>query len=165
MKKAPWVFIAPAIALLGLLFYVYAGPRPPAPEPVLLTLYIHDQCGGCGVDVPGCGDCKDMDLLHLLIKSQLGDRLYDGSIEYRMFNTRFTAQEQNRTLRSEQYGAPQGIRHIRPVAFIGTQEAGLYLFGEALMPYVGGMLDRYVAGEDMEWIQQEIDMLWERLEP
>jgi len=129
--------------------------------PVLLTVYLYDRCGGCGVDSPGCGDCKDIVKYHGIIKRQLGDRLYDGAIVYRMLNCRLLAYDGACGERGARYGVPHEIQYIRPMTYIGAEDSGLYLPGEALLPHIGEMLDRYAAGEDMGVIQKDIINIYE----
>ena len=124
--------------------------------PVLLTIYVYDQCGGCETEGPGCGQCKALDKIQGMARAQLGDRLYDGSIEYRTYNTRTKAHALGLIERSARYGAPDELAGVVPVAFIGTDAAGLYLPGEALMPHVGEMMDRYMGGESVAKIQDDI---------
>lgn len=124
--------------------------------PVFLIVYAYDQCGGCGVDGPGCGDCKDIDRYHAIIKGQFGDRLYNSGIEYRMFNCRILAHGEALRERCAAYGVPDDMLYIRPMTLIGTEDAGLYLPGEDLLFYAGEMLDRYAAGENAAGIQSDI---------
>jgi len=127
--------------------------------PIMLAIYNYDLCGGCSgsVDTRGCGDCKDTVKLHAVIKKQLGDRLYDGTIEYRILNTRVRANEEARLQWGQRYGVPAESRYIRPVAYIGWPDSGVYLLGDEAMKYVGEALDRLVRGEDAESVQRDID--------
>jgi len=126
------------------------------PEPVLLTVFLYDSCGGCGVGLLGCGTCDVQDRLHLQILAQFGDRLHDGSITYRLLNTRLDINEATRQERSDGFGVPEEMRRILPIAFIGNEGEGVFLVGDAVMPYVQEMLDRYVAGEDVADLQSDI---------
>jgi hypothetical protein len=155
--------IARAAKKLALVFLALLLTQIPAaasvqekPGPVLLTVYLYDKCGGCGVNSPGCGDCKDIVKYHGIIKKQLGDRLYDGTITYRMLNCRLLVYNDACSERAKLYGAPEDIQNVRPLTFIGAEDSGLYLPGTALLPYVGEMLDRYIAGEDIGNIQKDI---------
>jgi hypothetical protein len=125
-------------------------------ESVLLTVYIYDRCGGCGDNNPGCGECVETLRYHGIINEQLGDRLYGGPIVYRLFNCRLDAHEEARVTRGKSYGVPESLLHIRPMIYIGDEAEGVYLPGEALIAYAGEMLDRYVAGESMESIRNDI---------
>ena len=127
-------------------------------EPVLLTVYIYDRCGGCSgsVETLGCGECKDTVTLHGIIKKQLGDRLYDGTIEYRLLNCRNSIHEEGCVRRGERYGVDEEWKYVRPVAYIGAEESGLYLPGENAMPLIKEMLDRYIQHENIALIQQDI---------
>jgi hypothetical protein len=131
-------------------------PNSAKAGPVLLTIYLYDQCGGCESEGPGCGRCKDMDRVQGAVRSQLGDRLYDGSIEYRTFNSRTRVHFIGHIERCERYGVPADMQNIQPAAFIGADESGLYLLGDGLMPYIREMLDRYIAGENIHIIQDDV---------
>ena len=144
------------IILILLLTQIPAAASVRRPGPVLLTVYIYDRCGGCGVNSPGCGDCKDIQKYHGIVKKQLGDRLYDGTIVYRMYNMRLLAYQTEDEDRGARYGVPAELREIRPMTYIGAADSGLYLPGEALLPYVGEMLDRYEGGENLADIQKDI---------
>jgi len=130
--------------------------------PVLLTVYLDDLCGGCSgsVNTIGCGDCKDTAKLHAIIKKQLGDRLYDGTIEYRMLNTRVQVNEETRLQWAQRYDVPAESRHIRPAAYIGWPETGVYLLGDEAMVFVREALDRLVRGEDAEAVQRDMTELF-----
>ena len=124
--------------------------------PVMLIVYAYDRCGGCGADGPGCGECKDLERLHNIVKKQLGERLYGGAIVYRMFNTRIRAVENECVSKGETYGVPDEFRKIRPITFIGREDGGLYLPGEPLMQFIGHALDRFLAGDDLEHVQSDL---------
>jgi len=123
---------------------------------ILLTIFLFDRCGGCGSDNPGCGDCKDVNRVHDIIKAQLGDRLYDGSIEYRILNCRYSANDAACQERGALYGVPEDLLALLPITFIGAMNNGIYLPGEALFPFVKEMLDRYAGGEELNEIQADI---------
>jgi len=125
-------------------------------EKILLTIFLFDRCGGCGSDNPGCGDCKDVNRVHDIIKAQLGDRLYDGSIEYRILNCRYSVNDTACQERGARYGVPEDVLALLPITFIGAPDNGIYLPGEALFPYVKEMLDRYAGGEELNKIQADI---------
>jgi hypothetical protein len=134
-----------------------------APEPtkqaydVELKIFCFDLCGGCGVDSPGCGNCQDIVRYHAIIKGQLGNRLYDGTILYRILNCRLEANDHSYDAYAAAYGIPQDLYGYLPVAFIGDEEHGIYLIGEPMLDYVGAYLDRYLAGEDVAALQAEIN--------
>ena len=130
-----------------------AGSSSYESTPVLLTIYLFDQCGGCETEGPGCGQCKVMDRIQGAVRAQLGDRLYDGSIEYRTFNSRTKTHALGLVERRKLYGVPDEFASVIPITFIGTGESGLYLLGDALIPYIGEMLDRYIGEDDIEAIQ------------
>jgi hypothetical protein len=160
VKSAVKIFILSLLTVLSALVSPSAGVISKK-APVLLTVYIYDQCGGCGVDGPGCGECKESVKCHGIIKEQFGGRLYDGTIEYRLLNCRINAHEAARAARGEIYGVPDGLRHIRPVTYIGDENGGLYLPGEALLPYAAEMLDRYINGAELNETQNEILEIYE----
>lgn len=126
---------------------------------VELTVFCFDQCGGCGVDSPGCGDCQDIVRYHAIIKGQLGNRLYDGTMLYRILNCRLEANDRSYDAYSATYGIPQELYGYLPVVFIGDETHGIYLVGEPMLDYVGEYLDRYLAGEDIATLQAEIDQV------
>lgn len=126
---------------------------------VELTVFCFDQCGGCGVDSPGCGDCQDIVRYHAIIKGQLGNRLYDGTMLYRILNCRLEANDRSYDAYSAAYGIPQELYGYLPVVFIGDETHGIYLVGEPMLDYVGEYLDRYLAGEDIATLQAEIDQV------
>ena len=132
-------------------------------EPIRLTVFVYDSCGGCGVGMLGCGTCDIQDRLHFQIVAQFGDRLHDGSIRYRLHNTRLDIQNDMWQEYSVRFGVAEDLRGVLPVAFIGTEYAGLYLAGDALVPFIQEMLDRYLAGEAREDIQRDIELLLESL--
>lgn len=135
----------------------------PTPAPtertydVELTVFCFDLCGGCGVDSPGCGNCQDIVRYHGIIKGQLGNRLYDGTMLYRILNCRLEANDRSYDAYYAAYGIPQELYGYLPVVFIGDEEHGVYLGGEPMLDYVGEYLDRYLAGEDLATLQAEID--------
>ena len=129
-----------------------------SPEPVLLTVFVYDLCGGCSsaVESVGCGECKDINRYHGIVRVQMGDRLYDGSIEYRILNCRENDNNDISDQRGRRYGVPEELLLIRPMTYIGTEDRGLYLPGEDALHYVKEALDRYQAGEDVGDIQGDI---------
>ena len=125
-------------------------------SPVLLRVYLYDRCGGCGSNTPGCGDCKDTQKDHGIIKKQLGDRLYDGTITYRMLNCRLLVNNAECGDWAARYGVPEEYLNIRPLTFIGTEDSGIYLPGIQMLPYIGEMVDRYEGGDNISDIQNDI---------
>jgi len=125
------------------------------PNQVLLIVYVYDPCGGCGVG-QGCGECTEMARYAAMVVSQLGSLFRDGYVDYRMRNARIPSAEESRIARSKSYGIPEDLRYIWPTVFIGSEESGIYLLGEEMMPYIREMLDRYKDGEDAKTLQQEI---------
>jgi len=147
----------PALIITALLLtQIPAAASARRAQPVLLTVYLYDKCGGCGVDSPGCGECKEIVKYHAIIKKHLGDRLYDGTIVYRMLNVRLLVYNGDCADRGARYGVPAELIGIRPMTYIGSEDSGLYLPGEALLPHIGEMLDRYVRGENIGDIQRDI---------
>ena len=130
-------------------------------EPIRLTVFVYDSCGGCGVGMLGCGACDVQDRLHFQILAQFGDRLHDGTIRYRLLNTRLDIQNDMWLEQSEYFGVSEELRNILPIAFIGTAYEGIYLAGDELVPFIQEMLDRYLAGEAREDIQRDIMLLIE----
>jgi len=124
--------------------------------PIRLTVFVYDNCGGCGVGLVGCGTCDIQDRLHFQILAQFGDRLHDGSIRYRLHNTRLDVQNDMWLEHSEHFSVTDELRGILPIAFIGTEYEGIYLAGDELVPFIQEMLDRYLAGEAREDIQRDI---------
>ena len=124
---------------------------------VELYVFLFDKCGGCGVDSPGCGNCQDIARYHGIIKGQLGNRLYDGTILYRMLNCRLEASDRSYEAYYAAYGIPQDLYGYLPTIYIGTPEGGVYLVGEKMLDYVGEYLDKYLASDDLAALQQEID--------
>jgi hypothetical protein len=136
-----------------------ASPTPFADSPILLTVFVFDSCGGCGVGLTGCGACDVKDSLHIRLLNQFGGfggRLHDGSIEYRLLNTRLLENGDLHQERNDRFGVPEGLRNMLPAAFIGTAYEGIYLIGDDIVPFVQPMLDRYLAGEDRLELQREI---------
>ena len=160
-KRPRILFITVAFALFAaaLAFTVYGGSGQELREPVLLTVFVYDDCGGCGVGDLGCGTCDIFDELNMLMRDKFGDRLNDGSITYRLFNTRIQTNEENRRIRVERYGVPPEHQNTLPVAFIGTAYEGIFLAGDENMLFVKEKLDRYLAGESITDIQESINIL------
>jgi len=153
--------LLPSLVVLWLCIVPIAGGSINA-EPVLLHVYLFDRCGGCGSDNPGCGECKDVNRTHDTIKGQLGDRLYNGTIVYRILNCRYTANEIACKERGEQYGVPVELMNFRPITYIGTEDAGLYLPGDGLLPFAAEIIDRYIGGDGLTEIQADILKVYER---
>jgi len=128
-----------------------------APSGIPLYIYLDDRCGGCGVDSPGCGDCEDMVTYHGIIRRQLGDRLYDGSIEYRMFNCRLLVNQEMYEQTADAFEVPRELFPWLPSTFIGEAGQGVYLVGEASLEIVGETLDKLIAGADPTELQAEIN--------
>ena len=126
------------------------------PRQPLLIVYVYDPCGGCGAGVQGCGECLEMARINVMVINQLGSLFRDGYVEYRIHNSRSRYFEENRLARAERYDIPDDLQNIWPTVFIGTEDSGLYLLGEDLMPYIREMFDRYMSGEDAEALQREI---------
>jgi len=112
--------------------------------PVPLTVFLYDNCGGCGVGLQGCGACDEQDRLHLMIFRQFGNRLHDGGIVYRLFNTRLPMHDENRRELSEAFGMAEELRGVLPVAFIGDGEHGIYVVGEDMMAGLMEIFDEFV---------------------
>ena len=125
------------------------------PDRVQIIVYVYDPCGGCGVG-QGCGECTELGRYNAMVMNQLGSLFSDGYVVYRMHNSRILHFEENRIARSKRYGIPEELRLIWPTVFIGTEDSGLYLLGEELMPYIREILDRFMDGEDVEGLQREI---------
>lgn len=137
-----------ALVLLLVLMALPQGVLPESGEAadagVGLIVFVWDPCGGCGMDNPGCGECKDMLMYHDTIKKQLGDRLYDGSLVYRMHNCKLTVNEEKYKEYLELFGREEdGL----PAVFIGDAEDGVVLFGVEKLETVAEVLDQYLAGE------------------
>lgn len=153
------IVAALAIALSG---GAASTQQAPVDDRLQLTIFVLDLCGGCGVDSPGCGNCQDIVKYHGIIKSQLGNRLYDGTIHYLMPNCRILANEDNYFAHFESYGVHAELYGYRPAIFIGDGATGIYLIGEQMLGYVGEYVDKFLACEDAEAIaalQIEIDEL------
>lgn len=129
--------------------------QPAAPAP--LTIFLVDKCGGCGVDSPGCGNCEDTVIYHGVVKEQLGDRLYNGSIEYRMLNCKMLANDALADEYAEAFDVSDDVRKRLPLIFIGEAGNGVYIFGEEGLSIIAEVMDKYQAGMDTEALQQEID--------
>ena len=125
-------------------------------EPVQITVFLYDDCGGCGVGNLGCGPCLDLERLNIFIRTQFGERLNDGSIEYRILNTRISTNNEAHAERSVLYGVPAELRTTLPIAFIGNDEYGIFLPGEDLMEYVYRMFAKYSDRECLTQLQNEI---------
>ena len=164
MKK----LILAAFIILALLLTTASGVviRGPA-SPVLLTVYTIDFCIGCSEssDGGGCGECREIVKLHTLIKKQLGGRLYDGTIVYRMYNCRNSELERASARHAERYGIPADLRRILPIAYIGAEGSGVYLPGEEAMQYIQVILDRYIRGENADAIQLDIAQILNSTKP
>ena len=151
------VFAAlPALALTSTLD-LELDIQPHEGVDVELVVFLFDKCGGCGTDNIGCGNCKDMVKFHGIIKEQLGDRLYDGTIYYAMHNCRIELNDAMYDEYFKRYGIPEELYGYQPATFIGTPDGGLYLIGEQMFPYVQKYIDMYLEGGDLEEIQKEID--------
>ena len=159
--------------LLGLLTVVFSLPvlaegatEPPAEaaapesaaesEAVELYVFLWDRCGGCGVDAPGCGECRDTERFHLSIKNQLGSELYDGSVTYRMLNCRYEEFRVQFDEFSERYGVQEEWRNLLPAVFIGRGGSGVYMIGEEAIEDVAEVLHAFEAAEDLAPLQQQI---------
>ena len=151
IKKTVLLFLVVFTAVLA-----SASENGQNQRPVELSVYLYDECGGCGANNPGCGECRLIDRYHGIIKKQFGDRLYEGGIEYRMFNCRLDVNDLRRVEKSALFGVPGRLRNARPITFIGSDGDGVYLPGEETLNYAGEALDRYMAGEDVEIIQRDI---------
>ena len=124
-----------------------------------LYVFLWDRCGGCGVDAPGCGECRDTERYHLSIKEQLGDRMYDGTLTYRMLNCRYEEFRQQYAQFQESYGVQTEWHDLLPAVFIGRDGSGVYMTGEAAIADVGEVLAAYEAAADdeaLQALQQEI---------
>jgi hypothetical protein len=124
---------------------------------VEMYVFLFDKCGGCGVDSPGCGNCQDIVRYHGIIKGQLGNRLYDGTILYRMLNCRLEVNDHSYDAYYAAYAIPQDLYGYLPTVFLGTPEGGVYLVGEKMLDYVGEYLDKYLTSDDLAALQAEID--------
>lgn len=129
--------------------------------PVHLTVFVYDSCGGCGVGMLGCGACDIQDRLHLQIRAQLGDRLHDGSIRYRLHNTRLDTHRDMHVDMIEHFNVTENLHSILPIAFIGSEYEAFYLAGDDMVPFIQEKLDRYLAGECMDVIRKDIIDLME----
>ena len=127
-----------------------------AEEPVDLYIFLWDRCGGCGVDVPGCGECRDTERFHLSVKDQLGARLYDGSLTYRILNCRYEENREKFEKFSTDYNVAEAWFDYLPAVFIGRNGSGVYMVGEDAIEDVGATLDAYLGGEDLEELQQAL---------
>lgn len=130
---------------------------------VELYVFLDDPCGGCGVDNPGCGNCEVIVRYHGIIKRQLGERLYDGTITYRMLNCRMEAHYEIYEKFFDDYGVYEELRGYLPTVFIGTEGKGVFMVGEESLEYVGEVLNAYADGTDTAEIQTEIDARYEKV--
>ena len=135
----------------------YAESATEAEAAFDLHVFILDRCGGCGVDNPGCGNCTDTGLYHTNIKNQLGDRLYDGSMNYRIFNCRYTDNVKLYQENYEKYGVYADLKGYLPTIFIGKDGVGVFLYGVPAFDVVGQAVEDYESGKDLAEIQAWID--------
>ena len=127
-------------------------------QPVELTVYVYDLCGGCGGGVmPGCGDCEATIEYHGALTRALGDYLYDGSIIYRMPNARM----QDKLLEYEEFAAEMGVDEARyayfPAVFITQDRKGFYMVGEEAFYDTVEFLEAYINGTPVAELQAEAD--------
>lgn len=115
------------------------------PLPINLIIFLFDPCGGCGVSPSGCGNCEYTDETHGIIKKQLGDRLYDGSIEYRIFNTKFADNIELYNQYAADYSVEESQRGQLPMIFFGESALGVYARGQDAIERAGEILDEYIA--------------------
>ena len=130
--------------------------------PVDLYVFLWDRCGGCGVDAPGCGECRDTERYHLSIKEQLGDEMYDGSVTYRMLNCRYEEFRVQFAVFSENYGVREDWLNVLPAVFIGRDGAGVYMIGEEAIGDIAEILHEYEETDDVEALQQMVFERWEQ---
>lgn len=158
MKRRIWtLFLALLLTAASLpCFALAAGEEVPGEAPVDLYVFLWDRCGGCGVDAPGCGECRDTERFHLSIKDQLGTKIYDGSVTYRMLNCRYEEFRVQFAEFSESYGVREEWKDLLPAVFIGREGSGVYMTGEEAIGDIGEILTAYEAGEDPEALQQRI---------
>jgi len=134
---------------------------------VQFWIYLFDQCGGCGVDSPGCGNCKNMDRIHAEIKNQFGNRLYDGTMRYIMRNCRTEAYDREYDVLYTTFNIPEELYGVMPAVFISRDGVyGVFLLGEECIPYAQEYFDKYLAcetDEDIEALRQEaLDLYYEK---
>lgn len=132
-------------------------PSPAAErEPVPLTVFVDDPCGGCGAEGRGCGDCENILRVHGAVKLQLGDSLYDGTFDYSMLNTQRSDLFQRYLGMAEDFGIPDELRNSLPAVFIGADGHGVYLMGEDAISLLEALAERFLAGEDPAALQAEL---------
>lgn len=125
--------------------------------PTELTIFLYDRCGACGSNGPECGECKDTLRMHDMVKRKLGDRLYDGTIRYRILNCRMDANRALYEQMCDAFGVDAESRSALPITFLGDASRGVYMVSEPMLEHVAEMLDRLVLSEDVQSLQLEIN--------
>ena len=140
------------LALMVILALCMLGTGTVAEEatPTDIIIFLFDRCGGCGVDSPGCGECKDILKAHGVVKEQLGDRIYDGTLTLRLYNCRYKEYREMLAEYLATYAVEDEFLDMLPMTFIGSKEGGIYLPGQDGIESICEMLDRYLAGEDLQ---------------
>jgi len=150
------VLLSMLVLLIPLALTVYATVNQEPAGPPMLRIFLFDACGGCGVGDTGCGECLEYIRVHLNVRNQLGERFNDGSVLFSMYNTRNLANEDIRLEVAAAHGVPDELAGIRPTFFIGDETGGLFMAGDEMLSYVGIMLERYLSGEAVESIQEDV---------
>ncbi|MGI6173036.1 MAG: hypothetical protein ACOYI8_03955 [Christensenellales bacterium] len=133
-------------------------------SPLKLRVFVYDRCGGCGADGPGCGDCDEVWRLHAIVKGALGDRLYDGSLEYTMPNCRMLLLLDEYEQYCDTYGVYDDLYGLFPAAFVLREDgSGVFAVGEGLLASIDVVIDAFERGDSAEDIQAQIDALYAEL--
>ena len=120
-----------------------------------LTVFVYDNCGGCGVGLQGCGACDVQDALHILMLRIFGQRLHGEEMTYRLLNTRHDAHNYAWQEKLQVFAVPDEHGAALPMAFIGTEQRGVFVPSE-LIAVVDEFFDRFASGEDVAGLQAEI---------
>lgn len=148
-----------AISALLVVMMLFAGwALSEEVPPLRLRIYVVDRCGGCGTDGPGCGDCAEMGRLHGIVKEALGDRLYDGSMEYTMPNCRTVVLLDEYKQVARDFGVYDDLYGYFPAAFITrTDGSGVFVVGEGMLSSLDEVIDAFERGDSVEDIQKWVD--------
>lgn len=148
-----------SILLAGILMLAWCALAEET-EPLQLRIFVYDRCGGCGADGPGCGDCDEIGRLHGIVKGVLGDRLYDGSLNYTMPNCRIIVLLDEYKQYCQDFGVYDDLYGYFPAAFIIRPDgSGVFMVGEEMLSSLGEVIDAFERGDSAEEVQKWIDNL------
>lgn len=147
------------LALVAIWAFVFAGTALAETQaPLQLRIFVYDRCGGCGADGPGCGDCDELARLHAIVKDVLGDKLYDGSLDYTMPNCRMLLLLEEYEQYIANYHVYDELYGIFPAAFVLRSTGdGVFLIGEDALHWLDEVVEALERGDRTEEVQAWID--------